>query len=230
MADAKQVAEVLGIEAGKLGEAVPETLFKDGQGPLGELVDSLLATQGKVTELGEALEFQKGEAKKAFAARDELKARLRELEASGIKDEELKQQYQEATKSLATLEAERAKTSEELEGLRKFKASWEENTRAQVEAAIKQFQVSRHVAEMIRRMDLQDQLPFLQSTYGAAAGDGRKGEWPFAPTLFAGKKLPASGAPFEGFVTEEEYEQKKGDKEWVRENRERINRSVGYWG
>jgi len=224
MADAKQVAEVLGVEEGKLGDVVPETLFKDGQGPLSDVVDTLLDHQKMVKELSESVEFQKGEAKKAFNVRDELKNKLRELEANGIQDEELKKQYQEATKSLATLEAEKGKLSEELESLRNFRTTWEENTKSQVDAAIKQYQVPKQVAEMIKRMELTDQLPFLQSTYGVKDPDG-KGQLPFA-----GKKVGGSGHPFEGFIDEETYESKKDDKAWLKENRERVNRSMTFWG
>lgn len=223
MADAKQVAEVLGVEEGKLGDVVPETLFKDGQGPLSDVVDTLLDHQKKVKELSESVEFQKGEAKKAFDVRDQLKNKLRELETNGIQDEELKKQYQEATKTLATLEAEKGKLSEELEGLRQFKNTWEENTKSQVDAAIKQYQVPKQVAEMIKRMELQDQLPFLQSTFGVKDDDG-KGQLPFA-----GKKVGGSGLPFEGYISEEDYEQKKGDKGWLKENRERVNKSMTFW-
>lgn len=224
MADASQVAEVLGVEEEKLGEVVPETLFKDGSGPLGDLVDTYLEHQKKAKELAEAVEFQKGEAKKAFDVRDQLKQKMRELETGGIKDEELKKNYQEATKSLATLEAEKGKLSEELEGLRNFKTGWEETTKSQVEAAIKQYQVPKQVAEMIKRMELPDQLPFLQNTYGNSSGDGKR------QLPFTGKKVGGSGQPFEGFINEEDYESRKGDKAWLKENREKVNKSMSHWG
>jgi hypothetical protein len=113
MADAGKIAAVLGVDVTE----VPENLA----GALGNLVDTMEEQNGKVAELTEAAAFQKSEAKKAFEVRDEVKKRLRELEAKGISDAEMKEKFEEATALAATLESEKGTLTEELEGLRAFR-------------------------------------------------------------------------------------------------------------
>lgn len=226
MADANQVAEHLGISVEAVA-ALPESLFKDGAGPLSTLVDGLMERSAKVTELEGSVNHHKGEAQKAFQARDAVKTKLRELETNGIKDDEMKERHASAIKSIATLEAEKQQMSSKLEELQSFREEWEKSTKSEVDAALKAVEASPNVSDMVKRMSLKDQLPFIREAFAARLGGENSGNGKL-PVPFSGKK-PNSGTPFEGFVDKQTFEAKRSDRAWMKANRENVRKSQAHW-